>query len=168
MQTSSDPLEQALLAQAAAQQTPGPRLPTSDPGDSDPVIQRALRMLPAFDKPVTFEKPKLLGNPTPRSGKETNAWIDPRRPSTVYVPGWTRVYRNAEKGDALALQQLAGILSHERFHVANGPDEDPAYEEQIRTLIALGAPQTLIDEAKTAQAFIARNRAAAAQSTAKK
>ena len=62
---------------------------------------------------------------------------------TIYVAGWSKLYREALVNPFLAhnIIRLAGVLAHERVHILHGPDEELAYAEQLITLERLQAPE---------------------------
>lgn len=45
-------------------------------------------------------------------------------------------------------------MGHEVYHLAHGPEEGPAYVEQIRLLRELGAPSTAIRAVETAKKMV--------------
>jgi hypothetical protein len=62
--------------------------------------------------------------------------------STIYVAGWSALYRAAlaNRLDArFDVIRLAGVLAHERAHIEHGPDEELAYLAQLITLESLEA-----------------------------
>ena len=61
-----------------------------------------------------------------------------RNPDTIYVITSTSTFRAAQAGQRDALQKLASILVHEEWHIRKGPDERPAYEAQLTTLLSFG------------------------------
>jgi hypothetical protein len=60
---------------------------------------------------------------------------------TIYVAAWSELYRKALANpfDLQRTIRLAGVLAHERAHLRHGPDEEFAYDEQLRTLAMLQA-----------------------------
>ena len=122
---------------------------------NDPVVQRALAMLPASDASITYAALPALGKISGANvTTESNAWVNPRRPSTVFVPTWTQAYKAAAKGDEEGLRQFASILGHERHHVSHGPDEASAYDEQLALLHLLGASDKTLKEVEKAKTYV--------------
>jgi hypothetical protein len=132
----------AAIACAALQPVgaTGSAQPSPRPGP----IEAALNLLswPADQTPlivVVAERPQVV-NPLAEGWVVYNTNGSAR--STIYVAGWSALYR-----DALAhphasrhhIIRLAGVLAHERGHLRHGPDEEPAYAEQLTTLEQLQA-----------------------------
>ena len=67
-----------------------------------------------------------------------------RDPNTIYLVTTTPHFRDAQRGDADALRQIASVIVHEQWHVTHGDDEQAAYEAQLTTLNALGASTNLM------------------------
>ena len=40
-----------------------------------------------------------------------------------------------------AIREIAGVPTHEEWHLRHGPDEESAYDAQLTTLLAVGARQ---------------------------
>jgi hypothetical protein len=70
----------------------------------------------------------------------------------MFVISMSEAYKRAEAGDAVL---LASALAHEQFHVEHGPEEGPAYEEQLRVLRKLDAPASDIAAIERVKAKIA-------------
>lgn len=69
----------------------------------------------------------------------TNAYIDRSgKPGITVLDDPQTAYR---RGDP---KELAGILTHEKYHVEHAPGEGPAYDAQIAMLRQLGAPKSMI------------------------
>ncbi len=85
-------------------------------------------------------------------------WVAPGYP-VVYVATWSATYKRADNGDRFALIKLAGVIGHEAYHVAHGPAEGPAYDEQMRVLEALHAPHPDVASVKRAREVTVRNAA---------
>ena|SRR3990167_11337160 len=87
--------------------------------------------------------------PVSQRGRVTQAfvrWADGDQ--TVYVLATSRAYRTAQRGDA---RPLAALIAHERMHLVNGPDEHPAYDEQLRVLREFRVGRSWIERTKTAR-----------------
>jgi len=74
----------------------------------------------------------------------TEAFVD-RAGQTIVVIGSSDVVRDAADsrgrcGEQYAVKKLASILVHEEWHILHGPDEEKAYQRQLRTLMQLGVP----------------------------
>lgn len=50
-----------------------------------------------------------------------------------------------------ALQQIAGVLVHEEWHLRHGVDEEGAYEAQLTALSSVGASAVLFDNVRRAR-----------------
>ncbi len=74
------------------------------------------------------------------------AWTDG---VTIFVSDQSEPYRKASKKDA---RPLAAALAHEGYHLAHGPDEAPAYAEQLRVMRGLAARPADIDVVERAAA----------------
>jgi hypothetical protein len=57
----------------------------------------------------------------------------------IYLLTNTPVFRDAQRGDLMALKKLASIYAHEDWHLRHGADERQAYEAQLTALALLGA-----------------------------
>ena len=87
--------------------------------------------------------------PTSERGRTTQAfvrWTEDDR--TVYVLTTSRAYRTAVRGD---VRPLAALIAHERVHLLNGPNERPAYDEQLRVLRVLRVGRSWIQRAEEAR-----------------
>jgi hypothetical protein len=91
----------------------------------------------------TFGGPNLSGGSSVTQGATDG--------KTIRINMNTRSYKDALKGDA---RELAGSLAHEQWHVAHGPDEAGAYDEQLRVLRALGAKPHVIRDTQNARAQV--------------
>jgi hypothetical protein len=58
---------------------------------------------------------------------------------TIYVWTGSEMYREATRGDYQARVRLAGVLTHERWHVRHGRDHVGAYIAQLSIMEYLGA-----------------------------
>jgi len=81
----------------------------------------------------------------PSGGSPTaEAWVDfdgdGRAIPVIHVRSDTENYRAAAAMDYPALVRLAGILIHERWHIAHGRDEVGAYSAQLAIMEYLHAP----------------------------
>lgn len=56
----------------------------------------------------------------------------------IYILTSTAVFRDAQRGQLLALKKLASIYVHEEWHLRHGADERAAYEAQLTALAMLG------------------------------
>ena len=54
-------------------------------------------------------------------------------------------------GNAQALQQIAGVLAHEEWHVRHGVDEEGAYDAQLTALTSVGAGAVLFNSVMRAK-----------------
>jgi hypothetical protein len=81
----------------------------------------------------------------PRVDRLAEAWVfhnaDGTAQPTIYVAGWSELYRNAltYPRNAHNVIRLAGVLAHERAHIRHGRDEELAYANQLITLERLQA-----------------------------
>jgi len=66
------------------------------------------------------------------------AWTDG---VTIFINDQSEPYQHACK-DAIA---LAGAIAHESYHLGHGPDEAPAYAEQLHVMRRLGASRHDLD-----------------------
>jgi hypothetical protein len=62
---------------------------------------------------------------------------------TIYLITSSSVFQDALQerkhcSETVTMRKLASVLAHEEWHVRHGPDERPAYEHQLTTLIRLG------------------------------
>lgn len=64
-----------------------------------------------------------------------------------------RVARQAhyQCGHVEALQQIAGVLAHEEWHVRHGVDEEGAYDAQLTALTSVGAGAVLFNSVMRAK-----------------
>jgi hypothetical protein len=64
-----------------------------------------------------------------------------------------RVARQAhyQCGHVEALQQIAGVLAHEEWHVLHGVDEEAAYDAQLTALTSVGAGPVLFNSVMRAK-----------------
>ncbi len=64
-----------------------------------------------------------------------------------------RVARAAQDrcGRVQALQQIAGVLAHEEWHVRHGLDEEGAYDAQLTALTSVGADPVLFNSVMRAK-----------------
>jgi len=64
-----------------------------------------------------------------------------------------RVARQAhyQCGHVEALQQIAGVLAHEEWHVRHGVDEEGAYDAQLTALTSVGAGAMLFNSVMRAK-----------------
>lgn len=62
---------------------------------------------------------------------------------SIYIVPGTNHY-----GDDVA---RAGILAHEQYHIDNGPEEGPAYDQQLDVLRQLGAKSSVIQDVERAR-----------------
>lgn len=76
----------------------------------------------------------------------------------IYIATWSDTYGAAMRGDKDSEMLLAGEIAHEAAHVANGPDENQAYDAGISLLNRIGASQGLIDRVRAAKASVARGK----------
>ena len=76
---------------------------------------------------------------------------------TIYVAGWSQLYRAAlanvanRFGAPHEIIRLAGVLAHERAHIDRGANEEEAYVVQLLTIESLNAPS--IDRANVSRAL---------------
>jgi hypothetical protein len=98
--------------------------------------------------------PVVVIRPTAPLGdwKTPVAWVVPDA-HRIFVLSTSTAYKRAEQGDA---RLLASALAHEQFHIDHGPDEGPAYEEQIRVLRKLGAPRGDIEAIAKVKSIVAQ------------
>jgi hypothetical protein len=75
----------------------------------------------------------------------------------IYISAASDTYVKAEKGDNNAVKKLASLIVHERYHLQNGLDEGPAYDEQLAILRALQAPAAMIAGVEEARASATDN-----------
>lgn len=83
------------------------------------------------------------------------AWVRSDRPGTIFIATWTETFKRAGEGDRNAVKELAGLIAHETYHVIHGPDEGPAYQQQLEVLKAVGANGAAISRARDAQRIVA-------------
>jgi len=68
----------------------------------------------------------------------------------IYVARDSHVYHDAVASDYQALVQLAGMLTHERWHIQHGPDEAGAYDPQLSMMEYLHADSLHLTEVRKA------------------
>ena len=92
--------------------------------------------------------------------RTAEAWVqldpDGRAVPVIHLRADTDVYRDARTGDYQALVRLAGILTHERWHLRHGPDEVGAYAAQLSTMTYLHANGTRLAEIRRAFQQVSR------------
>jgi len=97
--------------------------------------------------------------PTDRT-QTAEAWVqfdaDGRAVPVIHIRADTDVYRDASTGDYQALVRLAGILTHERWHLRHGPDEAGAYGAQLSIMEYLHANGTRLAEVRRAFQQVSR------------
>jgi hypothetical protein len=109
-----------------------------------PPIEAALNLLRWAPEDVPAIE--VVERRPPRVDLLAEGWIvrnvDGTAQPTIYVAGWSELYRNAltYPRNAHNVIRLAGVLAHERVHIRHGPDEELAYAEQLITLEQLQAP----------------------------
>lgn len=65
-----------------------------------------------------------------------------RDPDRIFLITSSVAFRQAQRAevtDPAPLRKVASVLIHEEWHVRHGPDEEGAYEAQLRVLFLLGA-----------------------------
>lgn len=105
----------------------------------------AAKLLQSSERPTVpvrvVEPTDYYNSPSAKSGA-VNAFVTPKR-DTVYVSKRSNMLNDPK--------QLAAAIGHEQLHVANGPEEGPAYELQYEILKRLGGNKyrTQLDELQT-------------------
>jgi hypothetical protein len=120
----------------------------SEPGS---VIEQAVLLLGWSGK----ERPPIETTATrpPDASPLAVAWVrsaDTCAAPLIYVATDSHVYRDAAAGDYQALVELAGVLSHERWHIQHGLDEIGAYTVQLSVMEHLHANSLHLAEVRRA------------------
>jgi len=86
---------------------------------------------------------EVVATRPPDASPTAEAWVwcneDGSAPPVIYVAADTDMYADALQENRQALVKLAGILTHERWHLRHGPDEIGAYEAQLGAMVSLTA-----------------------------
>lgn len=148
------PLEQTLATRQQPVGTAG-TTPTNQP--IDPAVQNVLGLLKGVNVNIDPTKINIVKAVNPDLARQATmsqlmAYVKPKS-DIINLNNWTDEYRGASKGDKNMENVLAGTLAHEYYHVLHGPDEGPAYDEQLRVLQALHARSKDINKIIKAKEF---------------
>jgi len=101
---------------------------------------------------------KFLNSPPPGVSRNAEAFVVMSEP-TIYLITSSEAFSIAMRSQNAynnrdVFQKLASIIVHEEWHLRNGADERGAYQAQLTTLEALGAPSPLVGAVRKAM-FVA-------------
>lgn len=83
-----------------------------------------------------------------------------QKQNTVHIADYSDGYKNALKGNAGAIKQLAATIAHEdtHNHQTEGFDEGPAYRKQLDVLKQLKAPRAIIEQIQHVASVLAQKK----------
>jgi hypothetical protein len=109
------------------------------------VLGRAAATLPPIE---------LVASPPPDVSPEADAFVRHPLP-TIHLVTSSAVFRDARCTNRRSLVRLASVIAHEEWHVRRGPgDEKGAYEQQLLTLMRLGAGPDSVEYQRVRRAML--------------
>jgi hypothetical protein len=121
---------------------------------ADDPISRALSLF-ASDEIAAMPRVVLAATRPEHVAADAEGYTVPGYP-VIYIAEWSETYRRAMIGDRDAMIKLAGIIAHERAHVAEGPDERTAYMSEILMLRRCGASAAMIEGVRRSMRAVVR------------
>ena len=117
-------------------------------------ISRALSLF-APDEIAAMPRVVLAATRPEHVAADAEGYTVPGYP-VIYIAAWSETHRAAMTGDRDAIIKLAGIIAHERTHIAEGPDERTAYVAEILMLRRCGASAAMIDGVRRSMRAVVR------------
>ncbi len=120
--------------------------------------------------PASFPPVEFVDHPPVGVSRLAEAYVLGEEGRIVLITS-TEAFQRARRAtprctDLEAIQEIAGVLAHEEFHLRHGPDEEAAYDAQMTTLLAIGVSDNspLVHKVKRAKLAVvaAAKRAASA------